>query len=106
MPEWFFTDWPAFGGHRYRFVTGRKLIINFPTKRHWKSPSTYEYVETGLAALVAYLKTNPVKSLAMPALGCGNGGLDWKLVKPMIEKHLGELDLSVWIYEPKLKGGI
>ncbi len=87
-------------------LLGERLIINFPTKRHWKSPSTYEYVETGLASLVAFLKTNPVKSLAMPALGCGNGGLDWKLVKPMIEKHLGELDLSVWIYEPKLKGGI
>jgi O-acetyl-ADP-ribose deacetylase (regulator of RNase III) len=86
-------------------LMGERLIINFPTKRHWKSPSTYEYVETGLVALVTYLKTIPIKSLAMPALGCGNGGLDWKLVKPMIENHLGELDLSVWIYEPQIKGG-
>jgi O-acetyl-ADP-ribose deacetylase (regulator of RNase III) len=62
-------------------------------------------VETGLVALVNYLKTNPIKSLAIPALGCGNGGLDWKLVKPMIVNHLAELDLSVWIYEPQIKGG-
>jgi O-acetyl-ADP-ribose deacetylase (regulator of RNase III) len=55
-------------------LMGERLIINFPTKRHWKSPSTYEYVETGLVALVNYLKTKPIKSLAMPALGCGNGG--------------------------------
>jgi O-acetyl-ADP-ribose deacetylase (regulator of RNase III) len=86
-------------------LMGERLIINFPTKRHWKSPSTYEYVETGLVALVNYLKTKPIKSLAMPALGCGNGGLDWKLVKPMIEKHLAGLDLSIWIYEPQIKGG-
>lgn len=86
-------------------LLGERLIINFPTKRHWKSPSTYEYVETGLVALVNLLKTNTIKSLAMPALGCGNGGLDWKLVKPLIEKHLAELNLSIWIYEPQIKGG-
>jgi O-acetyl-ADP-ribose deacetylase (regulator of RNase III) len=85
-------------------LMGERLIINLPTKSHWKSPSTYEFVETGLIALVTYLKANPIKSLAMPALGCGNGGLDWKVVKPMIEKYLAELDLSVWVYEPKRKG--
>jgi hypothetical protein len=37
----------------------------------------------------------------MPALGCGNGGLDWKVVRPMIEKYLAELDISIWVYEPK-----
>ena len=79
---------------------GERLIINFPTKRHWKMPSKYEYVESGLIALVAYLQANPVKSMAMPALGCGNGGLDWQKVKPMIENHLFQLDMPIWVYEP------
>ncbi len=85
---------------------GERQIINFPTKSHWKSPATYEFVETGLVALVTYLKANPIKSLALPALGCGNGGLDWKVVRPMIEKHLAEMDLSVWVYDPKRKGAV
>lgn len=52
-------------------LLGERLIINFPTKQHWKMPSRYEYIESGLIALVSYLMDNPVKSLAMPALGCG-----------------------------------
>jgi O-acetyl-ADP-ribose deacetylase (regulator of RNase III) len=81
-------------------LLGERLIINFPTKQHWKTPSRYEYVESGLIALVAYLKINPVKSLAMPALGCGNGGLEWQKVKLLIEQHLAGLDMAIWIYEP------
>ncbi len=57
-------------------LLGERLIINFPTKQHWKMPSRYEYVESGLIALVSYLKENRVRSLALPALGCGNGGLE------------------------------
>lgn len=87
-------------------LLGERLIINLPTKQHWKMPSTYEYVESGLIALLAYLKDNPIKSLAMPALGCGNGGLDWLKVKPMIERHLGELDMAIWVYEPQKKGAV
>jgi O-acetyl-ADP-ribose deacetylase (regulator of RNase III) len=64
-------------------------------------PSRYEYIESGLTALVAYLKDHPIKSLAMPALGCGNGGLDWGKVKHMIEQHLGNLDIAIWVYEPQ-----
>jgi O-acetyl-ADP-ribose deacetylase (regulator of RNase III) len=84
-------------------LLGERLIINFPTKSHWKMPSRYEYVESGLVALVAYLKENPVKSLAMPALGCGNGGLIWNKVRPMIEQYLTTLDMSIWVYEPIIK---
>jgi O-acetyl-ADP-ribose deacetylase (regulator of RNase III) len=83
-------------------LLGERLIINFPTKSHWKSLSTYEYIESGLIALVAYLTENPVKSMAMPALGCGNGGLDWAKVKTMIEDHLSGLELSIWVYEPQI----
>jgi O-acetyl-ADP-ribose deacetylase (regulator of RNase III) len=81
-------------------LIGERLIINFPTKQHWKMPSRYEYVESGLIALVSYLRDSPVKSVAMPALGCGNGGLDWNKVKLMIEQHLAGLDMAIWVYEP------
>src|SRR5690606_30643134 len=67
---------------------GKKLIINFPTKVHWRNPSQYEYIEKGLVALRKYLQKEKVKSIAIPPLGCGNGGLDWGKVKPMIEKAL------------------
>lgn len=82
-------------------ILGERLIINFPTKQHWKLPSRYEYIESGLLMLAAYLKENPLKSLAMPALGCGNGGLDWKRVRAMIEHHLSPLDTDIWVYEPQ-----
>jgi len=84
-------------------ILGERLIINFPIKMDWRMPAEYHYIESGLIALVAYLKENPVKSLAIPALGCGSGGLDWRKVRPMIERHLGALDISVWVYEPKPK---
>jgi O-acetyl-ADP-ribose deacetylase (regulator of RNase III) len=81
-------------------ILGERLIINFPTKQHWKFPSRYEYIESGLHALVAYLKENTVRSLAMPALGGGNGGLDWLKVKAMIEQHLSGVATDIWVYEP------
>jgi len=84
-------------------LMGERLIINFPTKQHWKLPSRYEYIESGLMALVAYLEENGVGSLAMPALGCGNGGLDWNRVKPLIAQYLSKLDISIWVYEPPIK---
>jgi O-acetyl-ADP-ribose deacetylase (regulator of RNase III) len=82
--------------------TGEKLIINFPTKQHWKMPSKHEYIASGLIALVKFLKENPVKSIALPALGCGNGGLDWMAVKPMIIGILSELKMDIIVYEPVL----
>jgi O-acetyl-ADP-ribose deacetylase (regulator of RNase III) len=79
---------------------GEKLIINFPTKKHWRQPSKYEYIEVGLQALVKCINDHQIKSIALPPLGCGNGGLDWSIVKPMIEKHLSPLDADIFVYEP------
>jgi O-acetyl-ADP-ribose deacetylase (regulator of RNase III) len=79
---------------------GRKLIINFPTKVHWRYPSKYEYIEKGLVVLRELLQKEKVKSIAIPPLGCGNGGLDWDKVKPMIEQALSGLDTEVLIFEP------
>ncbi|MBK9151156.1 MAG: macro domain-containing protein [Saprospiraceae bacterium] len=79
---------------------GKKLIINFPTKVHWRYPSKYEYIDSGLAALKDLLLQIHIKSIAIPPLGCGNGGLDWDIVKPMIVKALEGIDIEIFLYEP------
>ncbi len=79
---------------------GERIIVNFPTKKDYKHKSKYEYIETGLAALVASIKEHNIHSIAVPPLGCGNGGLDWEVVRPMIERHLRALDTEVVVYEP------
>ncbi|HIX53945.1 MAG TPA: macro domain-containing protein [Candidatus Sphingobacterium stercoripullorum] len=81
-------------------LTGNKTIINFPTKTTWKLPSKYEYIEKGLLALVQAINQKGIKSIAIPALGAGNGGLKWSEVKQLISKHLSEIDCEVWVYEP------
>jgi O-acetyl-ADP-ribose deacetylase (regulator of RNase III) len=78
-----------------------KYVINFPTKRHWRGKSKIEDIESGLKALVEEVKRFDIKSLAIPPLGCGNGGLDWKQVKPMISNAFTESpDIKVVIFEP------
>jgi O-acetyl-ADP-ribose deacetylase (regulator of RNase III) len=79
---------------------GDKLILNLPTKTHWRLPSEYDYIAAGLVVLRNYLLTHHVASVAIPALGCGNGGLDWLKVKLMIEDGLGNIEIPVWVYEP------
>ena len=81
-------------------LLGRKLIINFPTKTHWRQPSQYEYIEKGLVALKDLIKKENISSIALPPLGCGNGGLDWTLVKPLIVHYLQDLPTKVYVYEP------
>ena len=93
-------------GHMFVYETGDmlhgKFIINFPTKRHWRHPSRMEDIESGLIALVAEVKKRSIKSIAIPPLGCGLGGLDWQAVKPKIEAAFAELpDVQVLLYEPK-----
>jgi O-acetyl-ADP-ribose deacetylase (regulator of RNase III) len=72
-------------------LEGEKIIINFPTKTEWFMKSKYEYVEEGLIELAKVIREYKIESIAIPPLGCGNGGLKWDKVKPMIEKHLGQL---------------
>jgi O-acetyl-ADP-ribose deacetylase (regulator of RNase III) len=70
---------------------GPRFIINFPTKKHWRDPSQLEYVSTGLAAMVSEVRTRGIRSIAIPPLGCGNGGLAWSEVRLLIEEALIEL---------------
>lgn len=79
---------------------GKKLIVNFPTKTHWRQPSKYEYIEKGLIALKELIKKEGIKSIAIPPLGAGNGGLDWEKVKPMITDALHDLSIDIQVYEP------
>jgi O-acetyl-ADP-ribose deacetylase (regulator of RNase III) len=85
-----------------RQLTNPKYIINFPTKRHWRGKSRLSDVEAGLAALVAEIKSRDIRSVAIPPLGSGLGGLDWTEVKPRIEAAVSALpDVRVVIFEPK-----
>jgi O-acetyl-ADP-ribose deacetylase (regulator of RNase III)/uncharacterized protein YwgA len=84
-----------------RYITPR-YIINFPTKTHWRYPSKIEYIETGLSDLVLKIKDYQIRSISLPPLGCGNGKLDWKIVKPLMISRLGQIadNVEVIIYEP------
>lgn len=81
-------------------LAGKKIIINFPTKTNWRLPSEYEYIESGLLELVRVIKELDIKSIAIPPLGAGNGGLDWNKVKIILENHLSRTDCEIFIYEP------
>ncbi|MEX3954712.1 macro domain-containing protein [Trinickia sp. EG282A] len=83
----------------YRDLTGQ-LIINFPTKDHWRSPSRLKSIEEGLDYLVAHSAEWGVRSIAMPPLGCGNGGLEWSEVGPLIYRKLKTLPIDVELYAP------
>lgn len=75
-------------------------IINFPTKAHWLSPSKIEYIEHGLVYLSQHYKDWGVKSLAVPALGCGLGSLSWRSVGPLLYQRLQRLEIPVLLYAP------
>lgn len=81
-------------------LVGHKIIINFPTKTHWKMPSEYAYIEQGLVSLKREIINRNIRSIAIPPLGSHNGGLDWLMVKRMIEAALADLDCDVYLYEP------
>lgn len=82
-------------------LIGPKWIVNFPTKQHWKADSRLEWIEEGLQDLRSFLIEQKVKSIAIPPLGAGNGGLDWDVVKQRIISALSDLDdVEILIYEP------
>ena len=80
--------------------SGEKIIINFPTKKDWRKPSEYIYIENGLDDLVKVLESSQIKSIAIPPLGAGNGGLEWEKVKRIIESKLSNLPVEIFVYEP------
>jgi O-acetyl-ADP-ribose deacetylase (regulator of RNase III) len=82
--------------------TNPRFIINFPTKNHWREQSKIEFIESGLQILVKEVERYEIKSIAMPALGCGLGGLDYSEVKLLIEKAFIDLpQVEVLLFVPK-----
>jgi O-acetyl-ADP-ribose deacetylase (regulator of RNase III) len=83
-------------------LTPPRYIINFPTKRHWRSKSRMEDIEAGLLALVEEIRARHIRSIALPPLGSGLGGLDWPQVRERIAQALAALPaVQVRVYEPK-----
>lgn len=82
-------------------LSGPTIIINFPTKRHWRGSSKLADIEAGLDDLVDVVRREGVGSIAVPPLGCGQGGLDWAVVEPLIRSKLAQLgDVDVRLYPP------
>lgn len=87
-------------GEPYVYRAQDRWILNFPTKRHWREKARIGDIEEGLVFLQMHAASWGITSLALPPLGCGEGGLKWEEVKPMMESYLSQLDASVEIYEP------
>lgn len=86
------------------YKTPHKWVLNFPTKRYWRNPSKAEYIEMGLKKLSEKFNELGIYSIAFPALGCGNGELDWeKTVKPLMEKYLNKIPADVFVHPPLSK---
>ena len=93
-------------GRTFVFDTGElgppHYIVNFPTKRHWRDKSRIEDIRSGLAALVEDVRRREIRSIAIPPLGSGLGGLNWSQVRPLIENAFAVLpDVDVVVFEPR-----
>ena len=87
-------------GEPYVYRASDHVIVNFPTKQHWRSVSRLSDIEAGLDYLERHYKEWHIKSLAVPPLGCGNGQLEWRIVGPILLRHLKRLDIPVELYAP------
>ena len=92
-------------GRMFVFETGQmtnpRYIVNFPTKRHWRGKSRMEDIDAGLDALAMEIRCRDIRSVILPPLGSGLGGLDWDDVRPRIEAMLGSFNnLKAIVYEP------
>jgi O-acetyl-ADP-ribose deacetylase (regulator of RNase III) len=82
-------------------ILNPRFIINFPTKKHWRGKSELHFIEQGLTDLKKIIQERHIQSIAIPPLGCGNGGLDWEIVKPLIENAFIDLaDVLIYVYAP------
>ncbi len=89
-------------GNLFVFTEKDKLIIGFPTKKHWKDKSELKYIEIGLIKFVELIKERNIKSIAIPALGCGLGQLKWDDVCDLMIKYLEPLnDVEIFVYLPQ-----
>jgi len=86
-------------GQLWLYKTPQKWVLNFPTKEHWRAPSRLEYIEAGLQKFVQVYSDWGIHSIAFPALGCGNGQLNFETqVRPLMERYLKNLPIDIFIY--------
>ena len=86
--------------HQTGQLINPKYIINFPTKGHWRQNSKIDDISNGLDDLITIIEKYSIKSIAIPPLGSGLGGLDWKMVKKLIEEKLKNINCTVILFEP------
>ena len=90
-------------GRVFLYDTGQqqpRWIVHFPTKRHWRDPSLISDIDAGLCDLATIIKRHNIKSIAIPPIGCGLGGLDWKEVRPLVASHLANTSTTAVVFEP------
>ena len=86
-------------GMLYIYRTPNKIIVNFPTKKHWRQRSKVEYIEVGLEKFVNHYGDYGISGVSFPQLGCGHGELNWeKQVRPVMERYLSDLPIPVYIH--------
>jgi len=90
--------WLWHGPHRW--------VLNFPTKQHWRHPSRLEWIDLGLRKFVDEYEKRGIVEISFPRLGCGNGGLDWDDVRPVMEAHLSRLAIPVYIHDYEVDIGM
>jgi len=94
--------------HVYDYKAGSvpRWIVHFPTKQSWRRPSQFEWIAWGLERLATSIQKRGIRSIALPALGCGRGGLEWLTVREEIIRHLTTLDgVEVLVFPPPLERG-
>ena len=86
-------------GQLWLWRGANQWVLNFPTKKHWRYPSKLEYIESGLSKFVANYEARGIREISFPRLGCGNGGLEWEQVRPVMEKYLAPLPIPIYIHD-------
>lgn len=81
-------------------------VLNFPTKKHWRNPSKLEWIEAGLKKFVSAYAALGIREISFPRLGCGNGGLDWDEVRPLMESYLSSLPIPIFIHDYTVDMGL
>lgn len=86
-------------GKLWLWRSPNQWILNFPTKMHWRNPSKIDYIKLGLQKFVETYEERGIREIAFPRLGCGNGGLDWDIVRPIMHDLLSPLPIRVYIHD-------
>jgi O-acetyl-ADP-ribose deacetylase (regulator of RNase III) len=86
-------------GKLWLWKGAKNWVLNFPTKKHWRHPSKIEWIEQGLKKFADNYERLAIKEISFPLLGCGNGGLNWEDVRPVMERYLSDLQIPVFIHD-------